>query len=489
MFIHPHKGEIMRPLEMLLLLSFIPTLLLPFVPPGKRPRLSPYVGLLPLIAAAAQLLIEGYRWQLVPAYGLALIIPLMRLPQLLRPQTAVRRRWVGIVGSVFSLLLVGLTAALASLMPVFAIPAPTGEYAVGTTARHLRDQERSRDLMVQFWYPADEVDGMEKAGYLPQVERLAPAMMSGIGMPSFAFDHMRYIEANSYEDARAADSTFPVLVFSHGMGGYRHQNVAQMEELASHGYIVVSIDHTGYAAAVILSDGTLLPFTAQEQLNAREQYEAQIRQMWQQDQRFVVDQLEAINSEDELLRGRLDLSRMGAFGHSFGGATITRFCEEDARCLASINMDGTMPDVQTEWQKPFTHLMSDTQFIPQPDPTDDQLTSMNVTREQFESLKQEYLLRLQNGYALRGEQGEWLHVQGMLHQNFSDVELAGGLFRLMGATGSIDPLRGNAIMNAYLLAFFDAYVKGEPPSPLIAGESPEYPEVRAIQQSDLPAPS
>ncbi|HEY3341404.1 MAG TPA: hypothetical protein VGK81_05275, partial [Anaerolineae bacterium] len=75
-----------------------------------------------------------------------------------------------------------------------------------------------------------------------------------------------------------------------------------------------------------------------------------------------------------------------------------------------------------------------------------------------------------------------LNVSGAQHFNFSDlpqrqVPPARPLFRAMGLTGSIDPLRGEQIADAYLLAFFDRYLRNIA-SPLLAGSSPAYPEVQ-----------
>jgi dienelactone hydrolase len=363
----------------------------------------------------------------------------------------------GIVGSIVGLLVIGLAALLAQLLPVFDYPEPSGEYAVGTTALSLRDDTRNRDLMVQIWYPANDISNAKRAAYLPEVEKLAPALMATMGMPTFVFDHMRYIGSHSYENAPlAGGQAYPVLLFSHGLGGYRHQSVMQMEQLASHGYIVVSIDHTNYASAVVFPDGSIKSFAAEDEDDMT------MREAWKADQQFVFNQIALFNESNPLLKGSFDLTRVGAFGHSFGGSTLTFFCENEPRCLASVNMDGSMPttDNQPTWQKPFAYLMSDDQFSSQPEPTDDQLLQSGMTREEYNRIRTTFVQNYQRNYGLKGEQGYWLHLEGTKHQNFSDVPFASPLFAAMGATGSIAPTRGNQIINDYLLAFFGTYVKG-----------------------------
>ena len=55
---------------------------------------------------------------------------------------------------------------------------------------------------------------------------------------------------------------------------------------------------------------------------------------------FVVDQLDKINEESSVLAGRLDLTRLGVFGHSLGGNAALEFCRRDDLCKVAVNLDG-----------------------------------------------------------------------------------------------------------------------------------------------------
>ena len=59
---------------------------------------------------------------------------------------------------------------------------------------------------------------------------------------------------------------------------------------------------------------------------------------------FVLNQIEKLNQSDKDNRftGRMDTSRIGMFGHSYGGATVAQVLVEDSRVKATINMDGTL---------------------------------------------------------------------------------------------------------------------------------------------------
>jgi len=62
--------------------------------------------------------------------------------------------------------------------------------------------------------------------------------------------------------------------------------------------------------------------------------------VWVADQRFAYNTLERWAVNDPLLAGKLDVTRIGSFGHSFGGATALEVCRSDTRCRAAVNMDG-----------------------------------------------------------------------------------------------------------------------------------------------------
>ena len=78
---------------------------------------------------------------------------------------------------------------------------------------------------------------------------------------------------------------------------------------------------------------------------------------------FALDQLERLNTSDPSGRflGRLDMQRVGVFGHSLGGATALQFCHDDSRCKAGIDVDGApLGNVIAEGvTQPFMFLLSD----------------------------------------------------------------------------------------------------------------------------------
>lgn len=84
---------------------------------------------------------------------------------------------------------------------------------------------------------------------------------------------------------------------------------------------------------------------------------------WTGDVGFVLDRLAQLHASDAdgPFTGRLDLTRVGVFGHSLGGATAAQFCHEDSRCKAGIDVDGALHGsvIQRGLHQPFMFLLSD----------------------------------------------------------------------------------------------------------------------------------
>jgi len=110
---------------------------------------------------------------------------------------------------------------------------------------------------------------------------------------------------------------FPVIIFSHGLGGSREGYEYLGRHWASHGYVCVHLQHIGSDSAV-WSQGRL-----DQMMRNMEKAAANLENITNRplDVSFAIDQMEKINREDPALKGRLDLNRVGVAGHSFGAFT------------------------------------------------------------------------------------------------------------------------------------------------------------------------
>jgi predicted dienelactone hydrolase len=343
----------MRPLEILLVVADLVAFVALVVPLRGRARWLRHSALLPLPVTGAQLLVEGPRWQMVPAYalgGLFFLIWLVRLVRNSKPAgRPAGRRWINRLaaglGIGLGILGLAVSTTLPIVLPVFRFPHPTGPYDVGTLTYHWVDAARPevftanpddrRELMVQIWYPAKPARSSPRAAYIPDAEVVAPALARFAKLPDFTLGHLKYVTTNAVASAPVADDqpSYPVLVLLVGLGGYRQVYTFQVEEMVSHGYIVAAIDQPYAATMVVFPDGRRVAYdTRMEPPHRQPGYDpdtapahsafadARIPYL-AQDASFTLDRLAALNQADPngILTGRLDLQHAGLFGQSLGG--------------------------------------------------------------------------------------------------------------------------------------------------------------------------
>jgi dienelactone hydrolase len=176
---------------------------------------------------------------------------------------------------------------------------------------------------------------------------------------------------------------------------------------------------------------------------------------WTGDLVFTLNQLEKLNSDARsLFHERLDFTRIGAFGHSFGGAASVQVAKDDPRVRAALNLDGTLVGdvVESGLSKPF--LMFD-----HPHPGE---TNYHRDAVVFRDAKPAYRLILAGStHSFSGDFGFLPFIPTSAKQTGS---------------GTIDPARALTITKAYVEAFFEEYLESRK-SPLLNGPSPEYPEI------------
>jgi pimeloyl-ACP methyl ester carboxylesterase len=389
------------------------------------------------------------------------------------------------------LAVVGLVALLVLLRrehrtPI-PLPAPTGHLAVGrTTYTWVEDSETDelapspeakREVVVWIWYPAEVTDSDAPVEYLPMAWRRALAESSGVLMSGFLTRDPAVVRAHARSDPAVAPEQrrYPVVILRAGGGALTTDFTTLAEDLASHGYVVVGFDAPYRTFVVVLPDGRVvrrLPEDNPENLGAGEASRLidRLLPMWTSDTTFVVSQLERLDVGDPSGRftGRLDLRRLGMFGHSFGGATALQFCHDDPRCRAGIDLDGAPRGsvVRDGLTQPFMFVLSD------------------HARELSDPSSQRILADIRSIYARLPNGRLMVTLRGANHFSFSDEILLKshyvvGLVRLLGF-GRLEGRRGLAITAEYVHTFFDVYLKGAPSS-LLADLSRRYPEVEAEQ--------
>ncbi|PTX41497.1 platelet-activating factor acetylhydrolase isoform II [Christiangramia gaetbulicola] len=423
-----------------------------------------------IILLFTHLIFEGFRWQMMPAYLICLfaIFTAFRQPQKRSKKTLRVLKGMGFI------LLLALATTLPSIFPVFKLPELQGEYQVGTrdmlfnTDRDeviTEDPSDRRKLMAKIWYPSKETSDQRDL-YIDEGGRHGFAQK--YGLPDAAFNYLDKIETKVYRDTKVAEEEFPVLIFSHGYNSKANGYYALLSEVASHGYIIIALNHTYESTGATFPDGSEVYFdyeyarkiesgTWEKLTPVREAFQKNIPfeerhpvvkkglesyfvrgivERWSEDISDVVSELADLNASG-FLKGRLDLENIGVFGHSRGGGAAGNALLMDDRIKAGANIDGVQWGriVDTSFDDPFLYISADW-----PENKED-LNShayINKSKDVF------YEARILN----------------TLHSNFMDIPLMIPINAISQA-GSIDPYLGIEITNSLLVAFFDKHLKNQ----------------------------
>ncbi|MGE3680593.1 MAG: alpha/beta hydrolase family protein [Bdellovibrionales bacterium] len=246
----------------------------------------------------------------------------------------------------------------------------TGPYPVGTTQYMWVDQNRPelyssipgdrRLVIIQAWYPAqrDAATRVKRARYL-----LSPVEFSGPAQDARKLHQInRHVKTRSGLNAPLAmdKDAYPVLIFNPGGGSSRFTSSFVTEQLASHGFIVLALEHLGDGMSTHFPDGTPLNLDRvpswrdpdfERRLKrgraAADEIVRHIQADWAareryfftdavRDSEFVLRRLEA----GGLFANRLDLNRVGALGWSQGGATAIHLLVHHPMVRAAVDLDG-----------------------------------------------------------------------------------------------------------------------------------------------------
>ena len=453
----------MRLIEILILVCCLLLLVWPLLR-RAGPSWLKWLSATAVLLVILHLIIEGYRWQMVPAYGLIAGLAAWMLFQRKMPII------VGIGGIIWLI----VAAALPVLLPVPQPLAPTGPYAVGTAVYHLTDPSRDefytdspadkRELMVQIWYPAQPPQpGIKPALYLEDIAVAGPVIARRLDLPAFLLDHLNLAYSHSFPKAAIMheDVAYPVIIFSHGLNGFRNQNTTLVQELASYGYVVAAIDHTYANAFTVFPDGRVTFYEpaifSDAPLDPPRNSNTLVK-VWAQDMAFVLDQMAGWQEEaGNRFNGRLDLNHIGVFGHSTGGGAAAEFCLTDSRCTAGLGLDAWVEPVSDAVQdgllRPFIFIQADRWQ------SNSDHTNSTLARAIYEAGTDSYLLI----------------VAGAAHYDFTDLPLFSPLTPQLGLSSDIPSRKMATMLNAYASSFFDLYLKGEN-SELLAGTA-VYPEI------------
>jgi dienelactone hydrolase len=395
------------------------------------------------------------------------------------------------VGVLALIAVAGLTVLFATLWVDHGrstpLPAPTGPYKVGRTTYIWRDETRvnpyatvaltKQDLAVWIWYPAAPTSSARKSEYLPDYWIRALEHHEGFILGRLLSRDLTSVETHSRSDADVSSeqAMYPVVILRAGGGALSSDYTTLAEDLASHGYIVVSFDAPYRTVITAFPDGRVATRAAGEDFDrmpsssTAQHLATQLMNVWIADLKFVLDRLQQLNANDPTgrFKGKFDMQKVGIAGHSLGGATAAQFCHDDPRCTAGIDIDG-MPFgnvIQDGLHQPFFFLMSD------------------HSRESGGSESQTVERNIESIYNQVAEGKRWgLTITGANHFTFSDQMFTKSpilmfFLRRAGVMGPLEKRRGLTITGACVHTFFDVYLKGAPAEEM-NGLPGLYPELK-----------
>lgn len=222
------------------------------------------------------------------------------------------------------------------------------------------------------------------------------------------------------------------------------------ETLASNGFIAVATNHPPDSLIAVFPDGHVIRAEPYWPENADRRTQGVAIAKFAQDVlvadvRFVLDQLQKLNSNDSFWRGHLDLSRVAIVGHSMGGTTAALALKEDGRIRAGVNLDGST----------YPGMNSDVRPIPLGKPL------LFMETEEHASDPETH------GKEFVGSEGNtyYVVVTGNNHMAFSDAPLLQCRFSqgpAPDAAGCATALHAVELTTSLVREFVGKYLKDEP---------------------------
>ena len=408
-----------------------------------------------------------------------------------KTQTQARwlRKWLRRSAVLVAVVLIGLGVAGRRQIVYFAgsgftLPAPDGPYAVGRLTWNVDGQGRkeiltedpndTRVIRVDVYYPA--VADNESARGIYMDRRIVEA---ATGLPPWAIAPI-HVNWQPAAKPQREGGPYPVLLFSPGLDSPPAFYTSLLEHLASRGYIVLALWHPHTTASMLLNDGRIIESsyagndamyegTDEEQNSARQR----VTRLWAEDSVVALDEAVRRNANDQLLEGMFDLTRVGAFGHSFGGQNAAAAMTLDVRILAGLNMDGTAifqnifdEGVTGAFAFVYDHFGPPREYLERSGKTEqewwDEWTERNCAGAIRENASECYIFQ----------------IDGVAHEGFaSDLTLLRPIFPFAVTeemVGTIDGLTVLMVETDLIAGFFDKTLSGQD-SPILEDPTALHP--------------
>ncbi len=353
-------------------------------------------------------------------------------------------------------LIVPLVFSAASFLafPTFTMPVPTGSFLVGTRYYDVVDKTRieqydtsgkHREFRLQLWYPIDSNEGLERIKWLHEGLALSRALATDSNLPFFLLDKTASIESNSYLNGTTSEKEekYPVVILSHGWRSSKSLYQDFAEELASHGYIVVGIDHSYASALTVFEDGHAKPIKLEIMGQGTAEFMKKafvVINTFADDISCTIDFVTDLNSNSEQFLGKIDVDNIGLLGHSTGSGAEVTLATRDDRITSVIALDS--------WLEPVSEdVLTRGLCIP----------SLFLRCEQWEVGPNNKNLSVLINHCKNNPLV--YQVQGTTHYDFSMAYMYSSLMKPLGYLGSTDSAYLTDMFRELITSFFDQTLK------------------------------
>ncbi|MDQ0208588.1 alpha/beta hydrolase [Alkalicoccobacillus murimartini] len=358
-------------------------------------------------------------------------------------------------------------------------PEPYGDYVVGLTEMDFIDKNRKklfgssenndRKIPIIIFYPADHNFEKTKALYTfkEEAESINKATRGLVSSKS------QYIKMNCYRDIPIStkQNKYPIIFFNHGYNCHMMQNSVLCSDLASKGYIVVSVGHPYETSILKYTDGQIVKanksiieeFKRTMDSNVNKKFKEMKKnnyideellpiaadffdyfkdtkvwdhvKIWSDDNRFIADMMEQLDdgSIPSQFEGKLNIRNgIGITGHSYGGCAASQVCLDDSRFVCGINIDA--PTYGEFWDK-----------------------NLNKPYMVIGSKMIEYLAR--TTFLKNSADSYLITVDHTTHMDFTDFIYYARQLKFLKVLGKRKKALLRDILSHYHIMFFDKYLR------------------------------
>ncbi len=298
---------------------------------------------LAVVTAIAQIFTVGYKWQYMPIYFLICLYAV---------KYTFNFSFSNKLLKITSGLIIGLTF-IVSFLVIYFLPIPefsieNKKYSVGYEEIYINIETRpqpsafveisnlsentNRELLVDIYYPSNDKTepnqlfrnastnwGETVINYLNRTWN--------INLPSYIFNHLNLSYLDVGVGLDPINGELPVVIYTHGWSGEKIFATDQLINIASKGYIVIAIDHTGLAMFTELPSGTIFNTGSTEAST----------KVFDVMKEMSIDIQNTLNHVENL-KYQINFDDVSIIGHSTGGGSAYLYCQSN-KCSTLILQD------------------------------------------------------------------------------------------------------------------------------------------------------